>query len=112
MEKFEKLTAVAAPMPASNIDTDIIMPKAFLKRIDKEGVLEGLFHDIRLYEDGTEREEFVLNQPEYRNARILVTGPNFGCGSSREHAVWGYPRIVCYHGRRLVHQVYHIGIGG
>ena len=61
MEKFEKLTAVAAPMPASNIDTDIIMPKAFLKRIDKEGVLEGLFHDIRLYEDGTEREEFVLN---------------------------------------------------
>ena len=86
MEKFEKLTAVAAPMPASNIDTDIIMPKAFLKRIDKEGVLEGLFHDIRLYEDGTEREEFVLNQPEYRNARILVTGPNFGCGSSREQA--------------------------
>lgn len=86
MEKFEKLTAVAAPMPASNIDTDIIMPKAFLKRIDKEGVLEGLFHDTRLYEDGTEREEFVLNQPEYRNARILVTGPNFGCGSSREHA--------------------------
>ena len=86
MEKFEKLTAVAAPMPASNIDTDIIMPKAFLKRIDKEGVLEGLFHDIRLYEDGTEREEFVLNQPEYRNARILVTGPNFGCGSSRKHA--------------------------
>ena len=88
MEKFEKLTAVAAPMPASNIDTDIIMPKAFLKRIDKEGVLEGLFHDIRLYEDGTDREEFVLNQPEYRNARILVTGPNFGCGSSREHAVF------------------------
>ena len=86
MEKFEKLTAVAAPMPASNIDTDIIMPKAFLKRIDKGGVLEGLFHDIRLYEDGTDREEFVLNQPEYRNARILVTGPNFGCGSSREHA--------------------------
>ena len=89
MEKFEKLTAVAAPMPASNIDTDIIMPKAFLKRIDKEGVLEGLFHDVRLYEDGTEREDFVLNQPEYRNAKILVTGPNFGCGSSREHAVWG-----------------------
>mgnify|MGYP005922672077 FL=1 len=55
MEKFEKLTAVAAPMPASNIDTDIIMPKAFLKRIDKEGVLEGLFHDVRLYEDGRER---------------------------------------------------------
>ena len=59
MEKFEKLTAVAAPMPASNIDTDIIMPKAFLKRIDKEGVLEGLFHDTRLYEDGTEREELI-----------------------------------------------------
>lgn len=89
MEKFEKLTAVAAPMPGSNIDTDIIMPKAFLKRIDKEGVLEGLFHDVRLYEDGREREDFVLNQPAYRNAKILVTGPNFGCGSSREHAVWG-----------------------
>ena len=89
MEKFEKLTAVAAPMPASNIDTDIIMPKAFLKRIDKEGVLEGLFHDVRLYEDGREREGFVLNQPEYRSAKILVTGSNFGCGSSREHAVWG-----------------------
>lgn len=86
MEKFEKFTAVAAPIPASNIDTDIIMPKAFLKRIDKEGVLEGLFHDVRLYEDGTEREDFVLNQPEYRNAKILMTGPNFGCGSSREHA--------------------------
>ena len=86
MEKFEKLTAAAAPMPASNIDTDIIMPKAFLKRIDKEGVLEGLFHDVRLYEDGREREDFVLNQPAYRNAKILVTGPNFGCGSSREHA--------------------------
>lgn len=78
MEKFEKLTAAAAPMPASNIDTDIIMPKAFLKRIDKEGVLEGLFHDVRLYEDGREREDFVLNQPAYRNAKILVTGPNFG----------------------------------
>ena len=78
MEKFEKLTAVAAPMPASNIDTDIIMPKAFLKRIDKGGVLEGLFHDIRLYEDGTDREEFVLNQPEYRNARILRENTQYG----------------------------------
>lgn len=58
-------------------------------RIDKEGVLEGLFHDVRLYEDGREREGFVLNQPEYRSAKILVTGSNFGCGSSREHAVWG-----------------------
>lgn len=89
MEQFKELTAVAAPMQASNIDTDIIMPKAFLKRIDKEGVLEGLFHDVRLNEDGSEKKDFVLNQPEYRNAEILITGPNFGCGSSREHAVWG-----------------------
>ncbi len=89
MEKFTKLRAIAAPMPASNIDTDIIMPKAFLKRIDKEGVLEGLFHDVRLDEQGNERADFVLNQCPYRDAQILITGPNFGCGSSREHAVWG-----------------------
>lgn len=89
MEKFTNLHATAAPMPASNIDTDIIMPKAFLKRIDKEGVLEGLFHDVRLDEKGNERPGFVLNQAPYRDAQILITGPNFGCGSSREHAVWG-----------------------
>lgn len=89
MEKFEKLTAVAAPMPGSNIDTDIIMPKAFLKRIDKEGVLEGLFHDVRLYEDGREREDFCTQSARLSERKVLVTGPNFGCGSSREHAVWG-----------------------
>ena len=89
MSQFTKLTAVAAPMPASNIDTDIIMPKAFLKRIDKEGLLDGLFHDVRLNKDGNERKNFVLNKEEFRSAEILVTGPNFGCGSSREHAVWG-----------------------
>lgn len=89
MEKFEIVTGIAAPMPAANIDTDIIMPKAFLMRIDKEGVLEGLFHDIRLDAQGNERPEFVLNQKPYRQAKFLVVGPNFGCGSSREHAVWG-----------------------
>ena len=89
MSQFTKLTAVAAPMPASNIDTDIIMPKAFLKRIDKEGLLDGLVHAVRLNKDGNERKNFVLNKEEFRSAEILVTGPNFGCGSSREHAVWG-----------------------
>ncbi|WP_302944060.1 hypothetical protein [Turicimonas muris] len=92
MSQFTKLTAVAAPMPASNIDTDIIMPKAFLKRIDKEGLLDGLFHDVRLNKDGNERKNFVLNKEEFRSAKILVTGPNFGCGSSREHAVWAFKR--------------------
>lgn len=89
MEQFTKLTAAAAPMNAANVDTDVIMPKAFLKRIDKEGVLEGLFHDLRLRPDGSENPDFVLNQMPYREAQILLTGPNFGCGSSREHAVWG-----------------------
>ena len=89
MDKFIQLTAAAAPMPTANIDTDVIMPKAFLKRIDKDGVLEGLFHDVRLNPDGTENPDFVLNQTPYRQAEIIVTGPNFGCGSSREHAVWG-----------------------
>lgn len=89
MDSFIQLTATAAPLGASNIDTDVIMPKAFLKRIDKEGVLEGLFHDLRLREDGSENPDFVLNQAPFRSAKILVTGPNFGCGSSREHAVWG-----------------------
>lgn len=89
MDSFIQLTATAAPLGASNIDTDVIMPKAFLKRIDKEGVLEGLFHDLRLREDGSENPDFVLNQAPFRTAKILVTGPNFGCGSSREHAVWG-----------------------
>lgn len=89
MDKFIQLTAAAAPMPTANIDTDVIMPKAFPKRIDKDGVLEGLFHDVRLNPDGTENPDFVLNQTPYRQAEIIVTGPNFGCGSSREHAVWG-----------------------
>lgn len=89
MGKFTKIVSPAAPMPAANIDTDIMMPKAFLKRIDKEGVFEGFFHDLRVLENGAPNPEFVLNQAEYKGAKILVTGPNFGCGSSREHAVWG-----------------------
>ncbi len=93
MEKFVKVHGVAAPMPAANIDTDIIMPKAYLKRIDKEGLDVGVFHDQRFRPDGTPRDEFVLNKPRYKEARFLVVGDNFGCGSSREHAVWGLQKI-------------------
>lgn len=89
MRKFETLTATAAPMFLPNVDTDVIMPKQFLKRIDREGLAEGVFHDVRRHEDGTLRENFLLNQSRYRDAKILVAGRNFGCGSSREHAVWG-----------------------
>ena len=89
MQKFETFTAVAAPMLMPNIDTDVIMPKQFLKRIDREGLAEGVFHDVRRTEDGVLREDFPLNQNRYRDAQILLAGRNFGCGSSREHAVWG-----------------------
>ena len=88
MEKFNKLTGVAAPMPLVNIDTDMIIPKQFLKTIKRTGLGKSLFYEMRFNEDGSENEEFVLNQPAYRNAEILVAGDNFGCGSSREHAPW------------------------
>jgi 3-isopropylmalate/(R)-2-methylmalate dehydratase small subunit len=88
MEKFTELTGVAAPMPAINVDTDQIIPKQFLKTIKRSGLREGLFYDLRFEEDGSEKPDFVLNQPAYRNAQILITGENFGCGSSREHAPW------------------------
>lgn len=88
MEKFEKLTGVAAPMGIPNVDTDMIIPKQFLKTIKRAGLGKALFADRRYNEDGKERSDFVLNQPAYRNARILVAGENFGCGSSREHAPW------------------------
>ena len=88
MEKFEKLTGIAAPMPLVNIDTDMIIPKQFLKTIKRTGLGVNLFDEMRYNDDGSEKPDFVLNQPAYRNAQILVAGDNFGCGSSREHAPW------------------------
>ena len=88
MEKFDKLTAVAAPMPIINIDTDMIIPKDYLKTIKRTGLGKGLFAEMRFHEDGSENTDFVLNKPAYSNAQILVAGDNFGCGSSREHAPW------------------------
>jgi 3-isopropylmalate/(R)-2-methylmalate dehydratase small subunit len=88
MEKFTKLTGVAAPMPLVNIDTDMIIPKQFLKTIKRSGLGVNLFDEMRYTQDGQEIPGFVLNQPAYRQAQILVAGDNFGCGSSREHAPW------------------------
>ena len=88
MEKFTTLTGVAAPLPIVNVDTDMIIPKQFLKTIKRTGLGVHLFDEMRYTEDGKEREDFVLNKPAYRNAKILVAGENFGCGSSREHAPW------------------------
>jgi 3-isopropylmalate/(R)-2-methylmalate dehydratase small subunit len=88
MEKFTTLTGVAAPMPIVNVDTDMIIPKDYLKTIKRTGLGTGLFSEMRYNEDGTENPDFVLNKPAYRNAKILVAGDNFGCGSSREHAPW------------------------
>ena len=89
MEKFTVVSGVAAPMSRANVDTDVIMPKQFLKRITREGLAGGVFFDLRFDAQGREQGDFVLNQPHYRHSRFLVVGPNFGCGSSREHAVWG-----------------------
>ncbi len=88
MEKFTTMTANAAPLPLVNIDTDMIIPKQFLKTIKRTGLGTALFHEMRRNEDGTDNPEFVLNKPAYKNAQILVAGDNFGCGSSREHAPW------------------------
>ena len=88
MEKFTKLTGVAAPLPIVNIDTDMIIPKQYLKTIARTGLGKGLFSEMRYNEDGSENPHFVLNQPAYRKAQILVAEDNFGCGSSREHAPW------------------------
>ncbi|HEV7416613.1 MAG TPA: 3-isopropylmalate dehydratase small subunit, partial [Tianweitania sediminis] len=88
MDKFTKLTGVAAPLPIVNIDTDMIIPKDYLKTIERTGLRKGLFAEMRFKEDGSENPDFVLNKPAYRNAQILVAGDNFGCGSSREHAPW------------------------
>ncbi|HLK82640.1 MAG TPA: 3-isopropylmalate dehydratase small subunit [Xanthobacteraceae bacterium] len=88
MEKFTVLEGVAAPLRAINVDTDAIIPKQYLKTIKRTGLGKGLFADKRYLDDGSENPDFVLNQPAYRNAKILVAGDNFGCGSSREHAPW------------------------
>ena len=88
MDKFETLTGIAAPMPLVNIDTDMIIPKQFLKSIKRSGLGANLFDEMRFDRSGNEIPDFVLNQPQYREAEILVAGDNFGCGSSREHAPW------------------------
>ena len=88
MEAFTSLTGVAAPLPMVNVDTDMIIPKQYLKTIERTGLGRGLFHDMRRTPEGEERPEFVLNKPAYRNAKMLIAGENFGCGSSREHAPW------------------------
>ncbi len=88
MEKFDKLTSVAAPLPLINVDTDMIIPARFLKTIKRTGLGADLFSTLRFNEDGTDRENFVLNKPAYKDAEILIAGENFGCGSSREHAPW------------------------
>jgi len=88
MEKFTTLTGVPAPLAMINVDTDMIIPKQFLKTIKRTGLGKHLFHEMRFDEDGNENPDFVLNKPAYRNAKILIAGDNFGCGSSREHAPW------------------------
>lgn len=98
MEKFTTLTGIAAPLPLINIDTDMIIPKDYLKTIKRTGLGKGLFAEMRYLDDGSENPDFVLNKPAYREATILVAGDNFGCGSSREHAPWA----LLDHGIRCV----------
>ncbi|MDE2229144.1 MAG: 3-isopropylmalate dehydratase small subunit [Alphaproteobacteria bacterium] len=88
MQRFTTLTGIAAPLPMINVDTDKIIPKQYLKTIERTGLGKALFDELRYNPDGSERPDFVLNQPAYRKTEILVAGENFGCGSSREHAPW------------------------
>ena len=88
MDKFDTLTGVAAPLEIMNVDTDMIIPKQYLKTIERTGLGKGLFSEMRYLEDGSENPDFVLNKPAYRKAKIIVAEDNFGCGSSREHAPW------------------------
>lgn len=93
MQPFNSVSGVIAPMMTANIDTDVIMPKQFLKGIDRQRLDKGVFYDLRFQADGQPDERFVLNQPGWKNATFLLVGPNFGCGSSREHAVWGLKQL-------------------
>jgi 3-isopropylmalate/(R)-2-methylmalate dehydratase small subunit len=94
MEAFKSLTGVAAALPMANLDTDQIMPKQYLRGVDREsGLAEGFLHDLRFEAPGQPRQEFILNKAPWTRATILVTGPNYGCGSSREHAVWGMRQL-------------------
>lgn len=93
MQSFNILTGVAAPFPAANVDTDVIMPKQFLKGIDRNGLDRGVFFDLRFLADGSPDPAFILNQRDWQQAKFLLVGPNFGCGSSREHAVWGLKQL-------------------
>jgi len=88
MQPFTRLEAVAAPLPVANLDTDQIIPKQFLATVERTGLGKGLFYDLRFDGDGKTKPDFVLNQPTYAKAGVLIAGPNFGCGSSREHAPW------------------------
>ena len=88
MQKFTTLTATAAPLDLINIDTDMIIPKQFLKTIERTGLGKNLFHEMRFDLEGREIADFILNQPAYKNSQVLITKDNFGCGSSREHAPW------------------------
>ncbi|RZN08580.1 3-isopropylmalate dehydratase small subunit [Bradyrhizobium genosp. SA-3] len=92
MIPFDQITGVAAPMMAPNVDTDVIMPKMFLKGVDRSGLGEGAFNLLR-FSGGKPNPDFILNREGYRDASFLVVGPNFGCGSSREHAVWGLQQL-------------------
>ena len=99
MQKFDQLTGVAAPLNILNIDTDMIIPKQFLKTIKRSGLGKNLFDEMRYTRDGAEVVDFVLNRDPYRQAEIIVAGDNFGCGSSREHAPWGavgFWRALCH----------------
>lgn len=89
MQPFATVAGPAASLPAAHLDTDVIIPKQFLKGIDRSGLADATFHDLRFSAPGEPRPDFVLNRPDWRDCRFLVVGPNFGCGSSREHAVWG-----------------------
>jgi 3-isopropylmalate/(R)-2-methylmalate dehydratase small subunit len=93
MQPFTRLTGTAAPLPMPNIDTDVIMPKQFLKGVDRKGLDRGAFFDLRFDKSGAKAPGFILNRPGRSDAKFLVTGPNFGCGSSREHAVWGLSQL-------------------
>ncbi|MNB58140.1 3-isopropylmalate dehydratase small subunit [compost metagenome] len=93
LQPFTHISGRAAPLLAANVDTDVIMPKQFLKGIDRQGLDRGLFFDLRFLRDGSPDPDFVLNKPTWQGASFLVVGANFGCGSSREHAVWGLQQM-------------------